>query len=123
MLRQPPRSTLFPYTTLFRSLLYVGSGSLRFRGWLPYANAQARAHLGVLLALLALTLTWGAVLDPAETVAGLHGAITRRALDARLAAATVVTALGVAVAVVSLVWCLRERPPLLVTALGGLLVP
>src|SRR5437763_11127978 len=24
MLRQPPRSTLFPYTTLFRSLLYVG---------------------------------------------------------------------------------------------------
>src|SRR5206468_3213704 len=43
-------------------------------------------------------------------------------LDARLAAATVVTALGVAVAVVSLVWGLRERPRLLVTAWGALLV-
>src|SRR2546428_4674873 len=48
MIRRPPRSTLFPYTTLFRSLrafalvavcsavvvvalLYVGIGSLRFR--------------------------------------------------------------------------------------------
>jgi len=108
--------------TVVVALLYVGIGSLRFRRWLPYANAHARAHLGVLLALLALTLTWGAVLDPAETVAGLHGAITRRALDARLAAATVVTALGVAVAVVSLVWGLRERPRLLVTAWGALLV-
>src|SRR5258707_10320493 len=25
MIRRPPRSTLFPYTTLFRSLLYVGN--------------------------------------------------------------------------------------------------
>jgi len=73
--------------TLVVALLYVGIGSLRFRRWLPYANAHARAHLGVLLALLALTLTWGAILDPAETVAGLHGTIARRALDARIAAA------------------------------------
>src|SRR5258708_24793601 len=27
MIRRPPRSTLFPYTTLFRSDLYVGSNS------------------------------------------------------------------------------------------------
>src|SRR5205814_3952331 len=27
MLRRPPRSTLFPYTTLFRSLVNVGRGS------------------------------------------------------------------------------------------------
>src|SRR2546422_8195334 len=26
MIRRPPRSTLFPYTTLFRSLLLAGSG-------------------------------------------------------------------------------------------------
>src|SRR5256885_10441110 len=26
MIRRPPRSTLFPYTTLFRSLLQVGDG-------------------------------------------------------------------------------------------------
>ena len=107
--------------TLVVALLYVGIGSLRFRRWLPYANAHARAHLGVLLALLALTLTWGAILDPAETVAGLHGTIARRALDARLAAAPIVASLGAATTVVSLVWGLRERPVLLVTAWGALL--
>ena len=104
------------------ALLYVGIGSLRFRRWLPYANAHARAHLGVLLALLALTLTWGALLDPAESVAGLHGALTRRALDARLAAAPIVTGGGVAATVVSLVWGLRERPVLLITTWGALVV-
>src|SRR5258708_23649183 len=31
MIRRPPRSTLFPYTTLFRSLLY--SGAIKWR-WL-----------------------------------------------------------------------------------------
>ena len=103
------------------ALLYVGIGSLRFRRWLPYANAHARAHLGVLLALLALTLTWGALLDPAETVAGLHGTLTRRALDVRLAAAPVVAGAGIAATVVSLVWGLRERPMLLLAAWGALL--
>src|SRR2546426_7155936 len=29
MIRRPPRSTLFPYTTLFRSLLYRSPGSPR----------------------------------------------------------------------------------------------
>jgi len=106
--------------TVVVALLYVGIGSLRFRRWLPYANAHARAHLGLLLALLALTLMWGALLDPAETVAGLHGALTRGALDARLAAAPVVAAVGVAATVVSLVWGLREKPVLLVTAWSAL---
>src|SRR3712207_7082170 len=30
MIRRPPRSTLFPYTTLFRSLAWVPSWDLRF---------------------------------------------------------------------------------------------
>src|SRR3712207_8635199 len=30
MIRRPPRSTLFPYTTLFRSLLAAGKASLRY---------------------------------------------------------------------------------------------
>src|SRR5260221_9643434 len=29
MIRRPPRSTLFPYTTLFRSVILGGLGSLR----------------------------------------------------------------------------------------------
>src|SRR5438034_2788815 len=31
MLRRPPRSTLFPYTTLFRSLRRLGSGRSRLQ--------------------------------------------------------------------------------------------
>src|SRR2546422_7460357 len=32
MIRRPPRSTLFPYTTLFRSRL---AGAITLRSWLP----------------------------------------------------------------------------------------
>jgi len=107
--------------TVVVALLYVGIGSLRFRRWLPYANAHARAHLGVLLALIGLTLTWGAVLDPVEAVAGLHGTLAPRALAARVAAAPVVTGIGVVATVVSLVWGLREKPVLLVATWSTLL--
>src|SRR5258706_9974801 len=31
MIRRPPRSTLFPYTTLFRSLYAGGGGAVRFK--------------------------------------------------------------------------------------------
>jgi len=103
-------------------LLYVGIGSLRFRRWLPYANARARAHLGLLLVLLAVTLTWGALLDPAETVAGLNGVLTQRALDLRLPAGPVVALFGAGAAAVSFVWGLRERPVPLVAAWGAWLV-
>src|SRR5256885_10902592 len=30
MIRRPPRSTLFPYTTLFRSIIVLGGGSAGF---------------------------------------------------------------------------------------------
>src|SRR2546422_4472834 len=32
MIRRPPRSTLFPYTTLFRSIRYIGAYTLEMRG-------------------------------------------------------------------------------------------
>ena len=103
------------------ALLYVGIGWLRFRRWLPYANAHARAHLGLLLGLLALALVWGALLDPAETVAGLHGTVTQRAIAMRLPAAPIVAGFGVAAAGASLVWGVREKPVLLMSAWGALL--
>src|SRR3712207_7820317 len=72
MIRRPPRSTLFPYTTLFRSELIAAMGPLprthgllgamlesprsyratdirqdpRFRGWWPRAHPQMRSFLG-----------------------------------------------------------------------------
>src|SRR5258706_15034398 len=47
MIRRPPRSTLFPYTTLFRSSQVVGLARLRLRGLMaiPEPGADpARQH-------------------------------------------------------------------------------
>src|SRR5688572_32675983 len=46
MIRRPPRSTLFPYTTLFRSYVALGFG-----GALSQAEARARALAEVQRAL------------------------------------------------------------------------
>src|SRR2546429_9963285 len=40
MIRRPPRSTLFPYTTLFRSLR--GSGTTRYNARQPVSLGQRR---------------------------------------------------------------------------------
>jgi hypothetical protein len=107
--------------TVVVALLYLRIGSLRFRRWMPSASAHARAHVGVLLAAIALTLTWGALLDPAETVAGLHGTLTHGARTVRLPAAPFLTALGLLTALASLIWALRERTRLLAASWGTLL--
>src|SRR5256885_5640048 len=44
MIRRPPRSTLFPYTTLFRSGLVVMARSLASQRLLSEAFAQRRVH-------------------------------------------------------------------------------
>src|SRR2546426_225203 len=120
--RHRPRPTAAPRSaTALVALLYLGIGSLRFRRGLPSASAHARAHLGVLLACLGLTLTWGALLDPVQAVAGLHGALTRRALATRLPAAPLIAVLGVAATVASLVWGVREKSTLLAGSWGALL--
>src|SRR5256885_6122943 len=46
MIRRPPRSTLFPYTTLFRSLL---AATLKFRGTLTF-QLQGNGAVGLLVA-------------------------------------------------------------------------
>src|SRR6266576_4561228 len=44
MIRRPPRSTLFPYTTLFRSRLYVNSpGGSAYAGFAIY-DARSEEH-------------------------------------------------------------------------------
>src|SRR3712207_8166374 len=40
MIRRPPRSTLFPYTTLFRSVQMLERGEADLIGWVPPAEAQ-----------------------------------------------------------------------------------
>src|SRR5437588_9611982 len=47
MLRRPPRSTLFPYTTLFRSVVVVGDGRRAVNGREVHARAErGRARPG-----------------------------------------------------------------------------
>jgi len=107
---------------LLVALLYIGIGSLRFRGWRPEASAHARAHLGLVLALLALTLVRAAVLDPAEAVAGLRGTLDRSVLEARIPGARVIAVLSSVTVLATLVWGVRERPVLLVATWGTLLL-
>src|SRR5688572_32306707 len=49
MIRRPPRSTLFPYTTLFRSSLSVREWSVRNErsGRVPAADGQRLAHMSL----------------------------------------------------------------------------
>src|SRR2546425_6524483 len=50
MIRRPPRSTLFPYTTLFRSLLRTTRPAISARSWLQ--SGTPTAHERVALPLL-----------------------------------------------------------------------
>src|SRR2546422_8418200 len=49
MIRRPPRSTLFPYTTLFRSLLHRPALDLEGRGELARVDREVALDQGDLL--------------------------------------------------------------------------
>ena len=106
--------------TLVAGLLYVAIGSLRVRQGRLRTSDHARAHLAVLLACLALALAWGAALDPAQVVGGLHGTVDQTALDVRLAGAAFVAAVGVATAIASLIWGWRDIPNLVLGSWAAL---
>ncbi|MEE8267392.1 MAG: UPF0182 family protein [Gemmatimonadales bacterium] len=90
-------------------LLYTVIGSLRLaKGRLAISN-HARAHLGALLAALALCLAWGYVLLPFEILAGLHGSETAGSWAMRTTAIHVLTGTALAASALSLMWALRPR--------------
>ncbi|OLB68397.1 MAG: hypothetical protein AUI09_00470 [Gemmatimonadetes bacterium 13_2_20CM_2_66_5] len=117
------RSLLFVVGALgIVALLYGVIGSLRIRRARIRASDQARLHLGVLLACLALVIAWGAVLDPAEIVGGLHGTVDQAALSVRVPGADVVAAVAIVTAVISLAWAWRDRPNLILAGWAALVV-
>src|SRR5260370_34775289 len=61
MIRRPPRSTLFPYTTLFRSMSYAVSQSTRELGLRMALGANASTLLRLVISR-GLALTAGGVL-------------------------------------------------------------
>ena len=104
------------------SLLYAVIGSLRIRRGRVRASDYARAHVGVLLACLALVIAWGAVLDPAEVIGGLHGTVDQAALSVRLPGADFVAAVAIVTVVISLAWAWRDRPTLILAGWAALLI-
>src|SRR2546422_10931708 len=46
MIRRPPRSTLFPYTTLFRSAPYPGKRTYRREHGSPHLRGDHPGHMG-----------------------------------------------------------------------------
>ncbi len=101
-------------------ILYLAIGSLRFERRRPIASPHARVHLGVLLAGLALAIVWGAVLDPAEVVAGLHGPVDAALVNIRIPGATLVAVAGGFAAMATLIWTWWGRPGWLAAGWGSL---
>src|SRR3712207_9417976 len=64
MLRRPPRSTLFPYTTLFRSAIGVVTTAV-----LLLLNVPAAVPLGILAGLLEFIPTVGPILSAIPALA------------------------------------------------------
>jgi len=104
------------------ALLYAFIGSLRIRHGRVRASDYARAHVGVLLACLALVIAWGALLDPAEVIGGLHGTVDRASLTVRVPGSAVVVAVAVVTAVISIAWAWRDRPRLIIAGWTALLI-
>lgn len=104
------------------ALLYAVIGSLRIRRGRIRASDYARAHLGVLLACLALVIAWGAMLDPAEVVGGFHGPVDQAALLVRIPGARVVAGVAIIATLISLVWAWRDRPNIIIAGWAALLV-
>jgi hypothetical protein len=102
--------------------LYVGIGSLRWQGGRLVASPHARAHVGVLLAGMAGALLWGALLDPAEVVAGLHGTVDAGLVTVRIPGAAAVAGAAVLAGIVSLGWAGWDHPRWLAAGWGLLLL-
>src|ERR1035441_8651422 len=95
MLRRPPRSTLFPYTTLFRSLLHaflrlahnVGRGNLRQQPFRSEEHTSELQSLRHLVCRLLLEKKCPSCLPPAraQITLGFTSPITSRSGPARRA--------------------------------------
>ena len=104
------------------TLLYAMIGSFRIRRGRIRASDYARGHVGVLLAVFALAIAWGAVLDPAEVVAGLHGTVDPASLAVRIPGAAVVAGVAVVTALISLAWAWRDRATLIIAGWAALMI-
>jgi hypothetical protein len=105
--------------------LYAGIGALRIERHALVVHLDARRHLGILVAFVALVIAAGYFLAPYHLVANATPALTANAVDSRIRAAQIMAGVALASGLLSLVWALRGRNALLaacwiVLAVGAL---
>src|SRR2546430_16496627 len=83
MIRRPPRSTLFPYTTLFRSVLERAARELAHRAVEVDDHAALQAHPRVDVLRVRPRV---ALADQRAALGGLHEPVERRAVRGDVAA-------------------------------------
>src|SRR5256886_16842140 len=70
MIRRPPRSTLFPYTTLFRSLTHLDEGQKIYR-----AIGDCAPAFGMIGTLIGMVQMFANMTDPAKLGPFMAGAL------------------------------------------------
>jgi hypothetical protein len=99
--------------------LYMIVGAIRWIDRRPAINDHARSHVGWLLAVLALALAWGYMLEPYELIAGPADQLDQSLWRARHLGSPILAGVALATAGLSAVWAMRPRHAL---GLAGWLV-
>jgi hypothetical protein len=95
--------------------LYMLVGAIRWIERRPAINHHARAHIGWLLAALALALAWGYLLERYELVAGPADLLDSAAWRATQLASPVLAGIALAAGAISAVWAARARHALVLS--------
>jgi hypothetical protein len=89
--------------------LYMLVGAIRWIERRPAINTHARAHLGWLLAALALVLAWGYLLERYEAVSGPFNLLDEPSWRAALLVSPLLAGVALATGVLSVLWAVRGR--------------
>jgi hypothetical protein len=95
--------------------LYTLVGAIRWIERRPAINHHARAHIGWLLAALALALAWGYLLEPYELVAGTAEQLDQAAWRSSLLMSPLLAGIALAAGALSGVWAARPRHALVLS--------
>ncbi len=99
--------------------LYMLVGAIRWIERRPAINDHARAHLGWLLAALALALAWGFLLEPYDVIAESVDLLDEPSWRAGQWISPILAGMAIATGALSVLWAVRARHALV---LGGWLV-
>ncbi len=89
--------------------LYMLVGAIRWIERRPAINHHARAHIGWLLAALALALAWGYLLERYELVAGPADLLDSAAWRTTMPVSPILAGIALAAGAISAVWSVRPR--------------